>query len=115
MERGLVVAPLRGRHRSYRPNLDPQRQPTSMPALDASISRPELVADEKGRSLPVHTDRYISGAVFDPVHSTIKTAAVWSYLLRLLALLKGTSNQSPFAGTKSSRFAICASKPELIG
>lgn len=27
------------------------------------FSRPELVPDQKGRSLPVHTDKYISGAV----------------------------------------------------
>jgi hypothetical protein len=32
------------------------------------FTRPELVADEKGRSMPGHTDQYISGAVFDAVH-----------------------------------------------
>jgi hypothetical protein len=57
------------------------------------FSRPELIADEKGRILPVHTDRYISGAVFDAVHSVVKTAATWNYIGRLLGLLKGTSDK----------------------
>ncbi|KAF2869498.1 hypothetical protein BDV95DRAFT_577534 [Massariosphaeria phaeospora] len=57
------------------------------------FTRPELVADEKGRSMPVHTDRYISEAVFDAVHSAIKTAAVWNYLSRLLALLQGSADK----------------------
>jgi hypothetical protein len=55
------------------------------------FTRPELIADEKGRILPVHTDKYISGALFDVVHGNVKTAAVWSYISRLLALL----NNSP--------------------
>jgi hypothetical protein len=57
------------------------------------FTRPELVADEKGRSMPVHTDQYISGAVFDAVHSTIKTAAIWDYISRLLALLHDSSDK----------------------
>ncbi|KAF2786626.1 hypothetical protein K505DRAFT_330229 [Melanomma pulvis-pyrius CBS 109.77] len=57
------------------------------------FTRPELVADEKGRSLPVHTDQYISGAVFDAVHGSIKSAAVWNYISRLLALLKDSSDK----------------------
>lgn len=51
------------------------------------FSRPELVADEKGRMLPVHTDKHISGAFFDAVHNAIQTAAVWNYLSRLLGFL----------------------------
>lgn len=57
------------------------------------FTRPELVADEKGRTLPAHTDKYISGAVFDAVHATVKTAAVWNYIHCLLALLKGSSDK----------------------
>ncbi|KAL5119639.1 hypothetical protein ACEQ8H_002485 [Pleosporales sp. CAS-2024a] len=57
------------------------------------FTRPELIADEKGRSLPVHTDKYISGAVFDVVHDALKTATVWSYIARLLAQLRDTSNK----------------------
>ncbi|CAO2652314.1 Nn.00g005970.m01.CDS01 [Neocucurbitaria sp. VM-36] len=57
------------------------------------FTRPELVADEKGRTLPVHTDKYISGAVFDAVHGTVKAATVWNYITRLLALLKASSEK----------------------
>jgi hypothetical protein len=57
------------------------------------FTRQELVADEKGRSMPVHTDQYISGAVFDAVHATIKTAAIWNYISRLLALLHDSSSK----------------------
>ncbi|CAI7609727.1 unnamed protein product [Penicillium palitans] len=42
------------------------------------FSRPELVPDEKGRRLPVHTDKYISAAVFESVHSSIQAAALVS-------------------------------------
>ncbi|KAH7017420.1 hypothetical protein EDB80DRAFT_704864 [Ilyonectria destructans] len=51
------------------------------------FSRPDLVADEKGRRLPVHTDKFISGAVFDAIHSAIQGAAIWKYIDRLLELL----------------------------
>ena len=57
------------------------------------FARPELVADEKGRSLPMHTDKYISGAVFDAVHDTVKTAAIWNYITRLLNLLEGSTDK----------------------
>ncbi|KAI4949223.1 hypothetical protein J4E91_005687 [Alternaria rosae] len=57
------------------------------------FSRPELVADEKGRMLPVHTDKYISGAVLDAVQNSVKTAATWNYVARLMDLLKGTSDK----------------------
>lgn len=40
------------------------------------FSRPELVADEKGRLLPVHTDKYISGAFFEAIQNTVKAAAI---------------------------------------
>ncbi|USP77438.1 ipa protein [Curvularia clavata] len=62
------------------------------------FSRPELVADEKGRMLPVHTDKYISGAVFDAVHGLVKTAAIWNYIGRLLDLL-GESLDKQFKAT----------------
>jgi hypothetical protein len=57
------------------------------------FTRPELVADEKGRILPVHTDNHISGAVFDAVHGAMKSAAVWNYIPCLLALLDGLSDK----------------------
>ena len=62
------------------------------------FSRPELVADEKGRMLPTHTDKYISGAVFDAIHSAVKTAAIWDYIGRLMNLL-GESSDKQFKAT----------------
>lgn len=52
------------------------------------FSRPELVMDYNGRHLPFHTDKYISGSLFEAVHSTIKRATIWSYIFRLLELLE---------------------------
>ncbi|ROW04777.1 hypothetical protein VMCG_04773 [Cytospora schulzeri] len=57
------------------------------------FSRPELVADEKGRLLSVHTDKYISCAFFEAIHNTVKAAAIWNYLSRLLELLQGTTDK----------------------
>ncbi|TQN71855.1 hypothetical protein CSHISOI_03636 [Colletotrichum shisoi] len=56
------------------------------------FSRPELLPDEKGRRMGVHTDKYISAAVFDTVHSTVKGAAIWNYLCQLLDRLDGLGN-----------------------
>jgi hypothetical protein len=56
------------------------------------FTRPELIPDEKGRTLPVHTDKYISGAVFDAVHGAVKTATMWNYITRLVLLLKDTTD-----------------------
>ncbi|KAF6811521.1 hypothetical protein CSOJ01_05654 [Colletotrichum sojae] len=53
------------------------------------FSRPELVPDEKGRSLPQHTDRYITGSFFDAIHNAVKGAAIWNYIDRLLERLDG--------------------------
>lgn len=58
------------------------------------FSRPELVADEKGRVLPAHTDKYISAAVLEAVHSAVRGAAIWNYMCRLLELLQGSSDKS---------------------
>lgn len=57
------------------------------------FSRPELIADEKGRLLPVYTDKYISSAFFEAIHNTVKAAAIWNYISRLLLLLEGTSDK----------------------
>lgn len=54
----------------------------------AFFSRPELVADDKGNTLPAHTDKYISPAFFDAIHTAVQTAAVWNYLGRLLEYLE---------------------------
>lgn len=60
----------------------------------AFFTRPELVADEKGRCLPVHTDRYISAATFEAVFSAVKAAAIWTYLYRLLQLLQSSTDKT---------------------
>jgi hypothetical protein len=54
------------------------------------FSRPELVPDERGRTLPVHTDQYISAAVFDAVQNGMKAAALWTHMSNLLALLNAS-------------------------
>ncbi|KAK4234628.1 hypothetical protein C8A03DRAFT_47089 [Achaetomium macrosporum] len=46
-----------------------------------------LLPDKQGRRLPAHTNRFISAAVLEAVHSTIKGAAIWSYVHGLLELL----------------------------
>lgn len=58
------------------------------------FSRPELVPDEKGRLLSVHTDKYISGAFFDTIDNTVKAAAIWNYINRLLKLLQDTVDKT---------------------
>ena len=62
----------------------------------AFFSRPELVADEKGRRLPAHTDKYISGAFFDAVHNAVKGTAIWSYICRLLELLENHGSDKTY-------------------
>lgn len=57
------------------------------------FSRPELLPDEKGRRLPVHTDKYISGAVLEAVHNAIKATAIWEYMSRLIELLEDSTEK----------------------
>ncbi|KAJ5577663.1 uncharacterized protein N7459_006627 [Penicillium hispanicum] len=60
------------------------------------FSRPQLVPDEKGRRMPVHTDKYISASTFEAIHSSIKDAAIWSYLTRLLETLNNPSDDKTY-------------------
>ena len=60
------------------------------------FSRPELVPDEKGRRLPMHTDRYISGAFFEAIHGAVKAAATWDYTSRLLELLESRASDKVY-------------------
>ncbi|PNP86459.1 hypothetical protein FNYG_00161 [Fusarium nygamai] len=55
------------------------------------FSRPKLVPDEKGRSLPVHTDKYVGPAVFDTIHHAIQGIAIWESITNLLNLLEQPS------------------------
>jgi hypothetical protein len=59
------------------------------------FSRPELLQDEKGRHLPLHTDRFISISFFEVIHNAVAGLANWDYLCRLLQLLHddGSDNQ----------------------
>ncbi|KAK1752278.1 hypothetical protein QBC47DRAFT_328954 [Echria macrotheca] len=58
------------------------------------FTRPELVPDEKGRSLGVHTDKYISGAVLDAVHGAVRATAIWRYIEQLLERLSQTPDKT---------------------
>ncbi|KAI1207470.1 uncharacterized protein F4807DRAFT_469291 [Annulohypoxylon truncatum] len=65
-------------------------------AYDVNIwffSRPELVPDEKGRTLPVHTDRHISPIFLEVVHGAVKAAAIWNCIYRLLQLVAESNNK----------------------
>ncbi|KAM0344171.1 hypothetical protein ACHAPU_007893 [Fusarium lateritium] len=55
------------------------------------FSRPELVPDEKGRSLPVHTDKYVSAAVFETIHHAVQGIAIWESITGLIELLEKPS------------------------
>lgn len=60
------------------------------------FSRPELVLDDKGRCLPVHTDKHISASLFDAVHDSIKGATIWNYICRLLELLGNPTTEKMY-------------------
>ncbi|KAK1527739.1 uncharacterized protein CCOS01_08001 [Colletotrichum costaricense] len=47
-------------------------------------SRPEILPDEKGRRLPVVSDKYVSASVFDAVHNAVKAAVLGNYMHQLL-------------------------------
>ncbi|WAO84637.1 Ipa protein [Fusarium falciforme] len=62
------------------------------------FSRPDLVPDEKGRVLPVHTDKFIGAAFFDAVDIGIQAGATWAYITRCIELLEGSTNKA-YRGT----------------
>jgi hypothetical protein len=62
------------------------------------FSRPELVNDEKGRIMPLLTDKYISIAIFELLHNAIIGGANWYYICRLLELLIEGSNDRVYRG-----------------
>ncbi|KAG5791984.1 hypothetical protein H9Q69_008968 [Fusarium xylarioides] len=63
------------------------------------FSRPELVPDEKGRSLPVHTDKYVGPAVFEAIHHAVQGIAVWESITGLLDLLEKPSTDKLYKST----------------
>ncbi|KXS94242.1 hypothetical protein AC578_10103 [Pseudocercospora eumusae] len=54
-------------------------------------SRPELVPDERGRILPMITDKYISTAFFEVMCDAVKAIVTWEYIVRLIRTLEGDS------------------------
>ncbi|KLP16144.1 Uncharacterized protein LW94_13832 [Fusarium fujikuroi] len=63
------------------------------------FTRPELVPDEKGQSLPVHTDKYVGPAVFETVHLAIQGIAIWESITSLLDLLEKPSSDKLYKST----------------
>ncbi|KAF4500077.1 Ipa [Fusarium agapanthi] len=63
------------------------------------FSRPELVPDEKGRSLPVHTDRYVGPAVFETIYHAVQGIAIWESITGLLDLLEKPSTDKLYKST----------------
>jgi hypothetical protein len=60
------------------------------------FSRPELVPDEKGRSEPLITDKYISIAIFEVIHHAVIGVALWDCVYRLLQTLATNLNDRLF-------------------
>lgn len=56
-------------------------------------SRPELVPDDRGRILPLITDKYLSAAFFDVMKEAVKGILIWDYITRLLRLLDGLDDK----------------------
>ncbi|WKT43565.1 hypothetical protein QSH57_008401 [Fusarium oxysporum f. sp. vasinfectum] len=63
------------------------------------FSRPELVPDEKGRSLPVHTDKYIGPAVMETIHHAVQGIAIWECITGLLDFLEKQSTDKLYKST----------------
>lgn len=56
------------------------------------FSQPELVPDEKGKIIPVFTDKYISMAIVEVIQDTVMAVALWDYMYNLLQILSTKSN-----------------------
>lgn len=56
-------------------------------------SRPELVPDERGRILPLLTDRYISTAFFEGINAAVRVIAIWEHIIVLLRLLENLDDK----------------------
>ncbi|EDO00331.1 hypothetical protein SS1G_14201 [Sclerotinia sclerotiorum 1980 UF-70] len=56
------------------------------------FSRPEFVPDEKGRIVPVPSDKHISISIFELIHNAATGVANWDYMHRLLQLLSERPN-----------------------
>ncbi|KAH1584875.1 hypothetical protein KXX69_009137 [Aspergillus fumigatus] len=56
------------------------------------FSQPGLVPDEKGRVMPLVTDKYISMSIFEVIHDSVIGAAIWDYVYRHLQVLSQKIN-----------------------
>lgn len=56
------------------------------------FSQPGLVPDEKGRIMPLITDKYISVSIFEVIHDSVIGAVIWDYVYRLLQVLSQKLN-----------------------
>jgi hypothetical protein len=59
------------------------------------FSQPGLVPDEKGRIMPLVTDKYISVSIFEVIHNSVIGAAIWDYVYSLLQVLSQKINDRP--------------------
>ncbi|KAK5652149.1 hypothetical protein OQA88_10791 [Cercophora sp. LCS_1] len=92
-----VVAVAEDQKTALRERLDLLSAEPTVLTHDVNIcffSRPELVPDEKGRIMPVHTDKYISAAVFEAVHNSVRASAIWNYISHLLTILQSTNDKA---------------------
>ncbi|KAL6700450.1 hypothetical protein J3F84DRAFT_392563 [Trichoderma pleuroticola] len=60
------------------------------------LSRPELVTDDKGRHLPLETDKHTSCAIFEAVRGWIQKFAIWSYICDLLEMLDNEDTEPDY-------------------
>ncbi|KAI7169341.1 hypothetical protein KC360_g7538 [Hortaea werneckii] len=58
-----------------------------------NYSRPELVPDELGRTLPLVTDIYISRAFFEVINPALQVIVTWDYIARLVHMLDGLEDK----------------------
>ncbi|KAJ9143675.1 hypothetical protein NKR23_g6410 [Pleurostoma richardsiae] len=82
-----IVSDQRAAYEEYLASLSAEPPLLSHAVNIRFFTRPELVADERGRILPLHTDKYISAAFFEAIDCVIQGAAIWKYIERLFGLL----------------------------
>ncbi|OJJ66190.1 hypothetical protein ASPBRDRAFT_59870 [Aspergillus brasiliensis CBS 101740] len=59
------------------------------------FSRPELVPDDRGRILPLITDKYISICFVEAIYNAVAGAAIWGFVHQLLqGLIKGPADRA---------------------
>ncbi|KAI0552434.1 hypothetical protein F4679DRAFT_592436 [Xylaria curta] len=59
-----------------------------------SVSRPERISDKKEHRSPADITKSMSDGLLDMMHNSVRGAAIWNYLCRLLELLKASASKS---------------------